>query len=71
MGQNMTSAIDAEFTALLDEYHMIQEGSDRQAYVQQMATVCRRLLDNRVRGNKEQGTHYWAKQLRYWEKEGG
>lgn len=64
-------SIDDEFRALLDESHLIQEGNDRQEYVRQMASVCRRLLNNRVRGNKEQGTHYWARQLRYWEKEGG
>lgn len=61
--------VDEEFTALLDEHWRIEQGTDRSAYRRQMLDLCRRIFNNRQRAGAEQGAHYWARQVRYWEKE--
>lgn len=65
--------IDEEFTTLLDEHYRIVQRTksrkDADEYKRRMLDVCRRILANRQHGGKEQGAHYWARQVRYWEKE--
>ena len=65
--------IDEEFAALLDEHYRIacrnRTRNAKQEYIQKMLDVCRRIRDNRMRGGAEQGYYYWARQVKYWEKE--
>lgn len=64
---------DGEFAALLEEHRRIRCRSRsrkaREEYARQVLASCRRILDNRQRAGAEQGAHYWARQVRYWEKE--